>query len=115
MNWYEIIGYLLGGSGIVGGVYSVFTMRVKKEGIVIDNLKQVIDEIKEHHKEYKQETDDKFDKLEKKILVVEAKNEFQATAINKGYRCPFPPKEKSCPVIDTMDLECKLLNKKIHK
>lgn len=111
MVWYEIIGCVLGGSGIVGGIYSIFTMRVKKEGLVIDNLKQVINEIKEHHKEYKKETDEKFDKLEKEIAVVKAQNDFRGLAISKGYRCPFPPKEGTCPVIGTIESGCDLLTK----
>lgn len=114
MAWYEIITYILGGSGVVGGIYSIVTMRVKKEGIVIENLKQVIDEVKEHHAEYKKETDEKFDKLEKKIIKMEAKDELQIKAINKGYRCPFPPKEKTCPVTDAIDLGCKILTERLN-
>lgn len=114
MVWYETIGYLLGGSGIIGGVYSLFTMRVKKEGIVIENLKQVIDEVKEHHNEYKKETDEKFEKLDKKIYKMELKDHVQTIAINKGYRCPFPPIDKTCPVTDVIDNGCTLLKKEIE-
>lgn len=115
MAWYEVMGYLLGGSGIVGGIYSIFTMRVKKEGMVIENLKQVIDEVKEHHIEYKKETDEKFDKIEKKVAKMELKDELQTAAINKGYRCPFPPRDKNCPVTEIIDRSCKILTDQMNK
>lgn len=115
MEWYEIVGYILGGSGIIGGVYSIFTMRVKKEGIVIENLKQVIDEIKENHAEYKKENDEKFQVLDKKITKMEIKEKIFTMATNKGYRCPFVPKESNCPVTEILDKSYDILVKELEK
>ena len=115
MVWYELVLSILGGSGIVGAIYKLFTMRVNKESLVIDNLKQIINEVKENHKEYKQETDEKFDKLEKKIATMEMKDQLQQRAISKGYRCPFPPDGKECPVTCVVDSVCKILEENKNK
>jgi len=112
MAWYQIVVLFLGGGGIVSGVYTMFTAKVKKEGIIIENLKQIIDEVKKNHKEYKTETDEKFTNLELKISKMEIKDEIQQRAINKGYRCQFTPTNKICPVTEIMDKEVAALLKK---
>lgn len=115
MAWYEIVGYLLGGSGVVGGVYTIFTAKVKKESIIIENFKQVIDEIKEHHKDYKEEMDKRIEKLEYKVSSIELKDKLKQEAINKAYRCPYIPKDGDCPVIVESDRYCNLIKEEFKK
>ena len=45
---------------------------------------------------------------------MELKDHVQTIAINKGYRCPFPPIDKTCPVTDVIDNGCTLLKKEIE-
>lgn len=114
MMWYEIMGCVMGSGGLMGGAYSLFTMRTKKEGLVIDNLRQVIEEIKENHKEYKVEVDKKFSDLERKVSAMELKDRIQQNAINKGYKCSFLPKEQECPVTKLAESAYNMLEKRKH-
>lgn len=108
---YEVIIGVAGTGGIIGGVYSLFTMRVKKESIIIENLKNVINEIRENHKDYKQETDEKFKTLERKVEEMQLKDEIKTRAINQGYRCKFIPKDSQCPVTKLIDSTFKIIDK----
>lgn len=99
MEWYNVVVALLGGSGVVGGVIALFTMKQKKEGLVIDNLSRVIDELRNTHEQFKKETDEKFIKMECKIEKMEQKDRFQLFCINKAFRCKLPKDNEACPVV----------------
>ena len=109
MEWYQVIISIAGGIGGVGGIYTLFTMKLNKEGLAIKNLKEVIEEMKNNHSEYKTNTDNEIADIKLELSIMKKDNELKTMAINKGYRCPFPPRETECPVTKTMDASIKSL------
>lgn len=99
----SILGFVFGGGGAVTALVVLYKAGVEKESLAIKNLREVIEEIKSNSLEYKKETDEKIDKLEKKLVDMEAKNDIKDKAIAKGIRCDYPPNDKSCPVLMFMD------------
>lgn len=100
MAWYEIIAVL---AGAAGGIYTLLTIRQKKEGMVIDNLKRIIDEIRLTHEQYKAETNEKLKDLATKMDRYERKDQLQMLCINKAYRCKLAKDENVCPVVKEME------------
>lgn len=106
MDWtnvLSILGIIFGGGGAITVGVAVYKASTEKESLAIKNLREVIEEIKSNSSEYKKETDEKIEKLEKKVTEMEMKNEIKDKAIAKGIRCNYPPNEKSCPVLLFMD------------
>lgn len=106
----SILGFVFGGGGAVTALVVLYKAGVEKESLAIKNLREVIEEIKSNSLEYKKETDEKIDKLEKKndnlekkLVDMEAKNDIKDKAIAKGIRCDYPPNDKACPVLMFMD------------
>lgn len=95
--------------GAIAGITSLAMLKPKKEAAVIENLKAVIDEIKEHYNEYKTETELRFARLEKDISKLQLKNSMMQRAINLSYRCSYIPNGGKCPVADMSDKICEAI------
>lgn len=113
MEWYNLLSIILGGSGLIGGGISIYTARVKKDSMEIDNFKKLFDEaqeerenIRKQHIDYMAQTDAKIDRLEKKIDFSDKRNAIKMRAINSAYRCKLPEKTEDCPVLKTLNKEC---------
>lgn len=112
MEWVNIISILLGG-GVVGSIISLYTAKAKKSTIEIENFKKLFDEaqeerenIRKQHIDYMTQTDNKIDRLEKKIEYMDKKNSIKLRAINSAYRCTLPENTEDCPVLKTLNKEC---------
>lgn len=103
MEWYNIIGYILGGSGAIGGVYTLYTMAVKKDSLAIQNLKEAIEILRVEREKDKAIADAKFKLLNDKIDSLENKNELQIRVINQSYKCKLADAANQCPVVDMYD------------
>ena len=95
----QIILAIVGTGGFVGGIYTLYTMRPKKESEIINNLKSVIDEIRNNHDQYREENNKKMQKLEERVGRMEKRDMLQKRAINLAYRCRHPQQLEECPVI----------------
>lgn len=100
MHWYEIVVML---AGVAGGIFTLLTMRQRKEGLVIDNLKRIIDEIRTTHEQYKTDTNEKINQLERKMDLYEQKDRIQMLCINKAFRCQLPKDNSVCPVVQEFE------------
>ena len=56
---------------------------------------------------------DKINSIEKPNM--EIKEKIFTMATNKGYRCPFVPKESNCPVTETLDKSYDILVKELDE
>lgn len=106
MAWYEIIGIIVGGGGVITAMITLYNARPQKDALVIENMKQVIKELREQYDEYKRDNEERFDKLEAKVLKMEERNNIKQNAINKGYRCSYVPQDKKCPVTESFEHVC---------
>lgn len=113
MDW-DIIAIItaLGGSG---GLLSWYNAKTNRDSIAIKNVREVIDEMKEHHCEYRAFTESKFEKLEKKISALELKNDMNKNIIHQSYACRLPPAGGKCPVVEANDKLCSLLKEELDK
>lgn len=110
MEWYEVVIGILGSVGGLAGVgafiKAFFFVRQDGEAKTIDNLTEIIkevrvnyNELKTEFNEYKQEVDkrvtffkEKFDKIEE-----ERNNFYKATM--EANRCTLPATIDDCPVV----------------
>lgn len=124
MEWYEIVISAIATLGGVGGIISIYKAKPEKTSIEVQNMKEMLDEAHkmfnamkaekeaehEEFEEYKaknmeyveqfkmrfQKVEDRLDKAENFVFVLKS-------AIYRGYRCPFPPNVKDCPVIKAFE------------
>lgn len=120
MEWYSILSLVFGFLGGSGGVVSLFTAKAKREGMVTNNMKQIIDEaqeerasLREDKKELAREKKELEDRYEKRIKDLELKTEklekrdaIKMRAISSAYRCKLPAEIDDCPVLKTLSEEC---------
>ncbi|MGL5788342.1 MAG: YtxH domain-containing protein, partial [Bacteroidales bacterium] len=119
MTINEFIGYVIAflGGGALTGVINLIMLKPKKESALIENLKVVIDEVKEHYNDYKVESENKLqsykndvevrlNELESKVNRLELKNTFLQQCVNLSYRCEHAPKGTKCPVAEKSDSIC---------
>lgn len=116
MEWYNIVTMLLGGLGTlggVGGVISIYQAKSNKQTIDVGNFQTMLNEAQEMYNDARTETKE----LRKEFSDYKAENARYITAfkerfsniekrlsntehaIAQGYRCPFPPNIKDCPVL----------------
>lgn len=114
MDILSILAIIFGGGGIISGGISIYNAKAKKNSVEIDNFKKMFDEaqeeranIRQQHQDYMRQTDEKIDRLEKKIEYSDKKNAIKMRAINSAYRCKLPEKTEDCPVLKTLDKESK--------
>ena len=120
MEWYEILGLVLGAFGGAAGVVSLYKAKSEKTGIDIGNMKDMLaeahkmfdtaceerDTLQKEFKEYKDdnmryisEFKERFTKVENRLDKAE-NNVLKLTGvINHGYRCKYPDNIEDCPVI----------------
>jgi spermidine/putrescine-binding protein len=92
MEWYNIVTLIVGALGGTAVVIGIYKARPEKEGIVVKNMREMLDEahklydemksernaVREELNEYKDETEKRFDKLE-------TKEEIEAYDYKVGY------------------------------
>ena len=120
MEWYEILGLVLGTFGGTAGLIGLYKAKPEKTSIEIKNMKEMLDEahkmfdtaceerdsLQKELKDYKDDTmkyisefkrrftkvEDRLDKAETSVLKLKS-------VINRGYRCKYPETVEDCPVI----------------
>lgn len=103
MAWYEILGVVLASLGGVGGLYKLYTAGVNKDGLVISNFKELVDEIKDHHETYKKDNDDRYSVLISEVEGMKKRINNQQKVIGRAWLCPLPNKDNQCPIIEGME------------
>lgn len=126
MEWYEIVISAVATLGGVGGLISLYKAKPEKTSIEVQNMKEMLgeahkmfDKMKEEKEseheafeEYKKtnmayvsefkerfkQVEDRLDKAEQFVFVLKS-------VIYRGYRCPYPPSIKDCPIIKAYEGE----------
>lgn len=126
MEWYEIAISAVATLGGVGGLISLYKAKPEKTSIEVQNMKEMLgeahkmfDKMKEEKEseheafeEYKKtnmayvsefkerfkQVEDRLDKAEQFVFVLKS-------VIYRGYRCPYPPSIKDCPIIKAYEGE----------
>lgn len=105
MAWYEIIAYIVGSVGGIGGFISFYTAKPSKTRMEIDNLRAIIEEeknerilLREEYNKYKIETNEKFGALK-------TEHDRNERAILTAYKCDKIKKADECPVIVSLQEE----------
>lgn len=98
MDITNIIMLIFGSGGILTGLASWFRARPEKMSYEIKNLRDVIEEVKKNRVEDKAELEEKLDKQDKKIEILELKDDVKTKAIAQWLKCHFIPQNDNCPV-----------------
>lgn len=113
MEWYNIVIGIVAAIGGVGGIIAIYKARPEKEGIIVKNMREMLDEahklyeemksernaVRKEFDEYKVETDKRFEKVEDKLDRTEDTVTKLEGVINRGYGCRYPENPSDCPVI----------------
>lgn len=113
MEWYNIVIGIIAAIGGVGGIIAIYKARPEKEGIIVKNMREMLEEahklyeemkaeknsVKEEFNEYKDETDKRFEKVEDKLDRTEDTVTQLKGIINRGYGCRYPDNPSDCPVV----------------
>lgn len=113
MTWYETLIWILGGSGCIGGFYSLYTAKVQKKRIQVEVTQMLNDEWKKLFDNLKNDTTCRIKSLESKIFKLELKDEIKNRAINQVIKCPYPSKVNTCPIADYLEQADDVLKKNI--
>ena len=126
MEWYEIVISAVATLGGVGGFISIYKAKPERTSIEVKNMREMLDEAhkmfntmkeekeaeheafeayKEKNMEYVAEFKERFAKLEDRLDRAERVVFKLKSAIYQGYRCPFPPMTKDCPVLQVFEGE----------
>lgn len=127
MEWLEIIKTIttvVATIGGVGGFIALYKARAEKTGIEVNNMQSMLDEahkmyddaraetkeLREEFKAYKLEMMEYVGEFKQRFNYVENRLEKTEIAVYQGYRCPFPPKQDECPVLQEFNkskcIEC---------
>jgi cytochrome c oxidase assembly protein Cox11 len=123
MEWYSILSLVLGALGGTAGVVGLYKAKSEKTGIDVNNMKNMLDEshkmyddaraetkeLREEFKAYKMEMMEYVGEFKQRFNQVENRLEKTEIAVYQGYRCPFPPRQDDCPVLQEFNKckECK--------
>lgn len=110
MEWYDILIGILGAVGGLAGVgafvKSFFFVKQDGEAKTIDNLKDIITEVREDYKslktefkDYKVEVDERVAFFKKKFDEIEVEREKFYKAAMEANRCKLPTTIDDCPVV----------------
>lgn len=116
MEWYNILTMVLGALGTfggIGGAISIYQAKSNKQTIDIGNFQTMLNEAQEMYKDarnetkelrtefstYKEETSKYIIEFKKRFNNIEKRLSNAERAVAQGYRCPFPPDIKDCPVL----------------
>lgn len=124
MEWYNILAIVAGAFGGTAGIISIYKAKPERTSIEVQNMKEMLDEAhkmfntmkeekdteheafeeyKETNMKYVSEFKARFTKLEERLDRAESIVFRLKSAIFQGYRCPFPPKVKDCPVLQAFE------------
>lgn len=122
MEWYNVVIGIIAAIGGVGGIIAIYKARPEKDGIVVKNMREMLDEahrlydemkserneVRKEFDEYKDKTDRRFDNLETKLDKTEGTVTVLEGVINRGYGCRYPDNPSECPVIREYErINCK--------
>ena len=113
MEWYNILTLVIGGLGGAAGLVGLYKAKSEKTGIDIENMQQMLNEahkmyddaraetkeLREEFSDYKKENMAYIAEFKERFAKVEDRLEKTELAVYQGYRCPFPPKQDDCPVL----------------
>lgn len=126
MEWYEIVISAVATLGGVGGLISIYKAKPERTSIEVQNMKEMLgeahkmfdkmkdekeaeheafEEYKRNNMAYVAEFKERFQKVEERLDKAENFVFTLKSAIYRGYRCPFPPHTKDCPVIKAFEGE----------
>jgi TPP-dependent trihydroxycyclohexane-1,2-dione (THcHDO) dehydratase len=127
MEWLEIIktiATVVATIGGVGGFIAIYKAKAEKTGIDVNNMQSMLDEahkmyddareetkeLREEFKAYKLEMMEYVGEFKQRFNYVENRLEKTEIAVYQGYRCPFPPRQDDCPVLQEFNkskcIEC---------
>lgn len=86
---------LIGG----GWLFNIYSAKPRKTSLEIENMKSVIDTMKESSRLYRESTDKTIAQLNAKIESLEKTSKDKDEAIYAAYDCPFPQKASDCVVL----------------
>jgi len=113
MDIITIIATIVGSVGGASGLLTLYTLRQKRDSFSIENMTRVVTEIKSQHASFKEEANEKIDKLENRLNKLDLKDQMQTRAINKGYRCEHLlaaiNKKAHCPIICEFETEMRAI------
>ena len=113
MEWYNVLAIVLGALGGTAGLVGLYKAKSEKTGIDIENMNQMLceahkmyddaraetKELRDEFKAYKAEMMEYVGEFKQRFRYVEERLEKTEIAVYQGYRCPFPPKQDDCPVL----------------
>lgn len=123
MDWAEVlktIGGIVAVFGGVGGLIALYKAKPEKTSLEVKNMKEMLDEahemyndaraetkeLREEFSKYKEENMAYVAEFKKRFAKIEGRLEKTEHAVYQGYRCPYPPKAKDCPVIKEFEKGC---------
>jgi TPP-dependent trihydroxycyclohexane-1,2-dione (THcHDO) dehydratase len=113
MEWYNILSIIVGALGGTAGIVGIYKAKSEKTGVDVNNMQGMLDEahkmyddaraetkeLREEFKAYKMEMMEYVGEFKQRFNYVENRLEKTELAVYQGYRCPFPPKQDDCPVL----------------
>ena len=113
MEWYNILSIVVGALGGTAGFVGLYKAKSEKIGIDVGNMQQMLNEahkmyddaraetkeLRDEFSAYKKETMEYIGEFKDRFASVEERLEQTELAVFQGYRCPFPPKQEDCPVL----------------
>lgn len=113
MEWYNILAIVLGAFGGIGGLISLYKAKPERTSIEVKNMQEMLaeahrmyddarnetKELRDEFSEYKKENMAYVAEFKKRFVGIEGRLEQTEFAVLQGYRCPFPPKQDDCPVL----------------
>jgi TPP-dependent trihydroxycyclohexane-1,2-dione (THcHDO) dehydratase len=113
MEWYNILSIIVGALGGTAGIVGIYKAKSEKTGVDVNNMQGMLDEahkmyddaraetkeLREEFKAYKMEMMKYVGEFKQRFDYVENRLEKTELAVYQGYRCPFPPKQDDCPVL----------------
>lgn len=104
---------IVGGVGGASGLFTLLTIRQKRDSLSIENMSNALEEFRKNHEEFKEESKEKIKALEGRINRLYLKDELQTKAISKGYRCALlracDNPDAKCPVVEELERELKAI------
>lgn len=97
----DITTVVTGVFGLLGGgwLFNLYSARPRKTSLEIDNMKTVIETMKESSRLYREDTDRTIRGLNKEIEDLKKTQKVKDDAIYSAYDCPFPTKPSECVVL----------------
>lgn len=111
-TWVQLIS-VIGGSGILSWLISVYKARPEKISYEVKTLREVIETVKKEREEDKLEASEERKKLERRLGEIEITNSILQKAVQQWIRCTHLPKDAVCPVSNFVDDAEDLIQRKV--